>query len=167
VIAVVTAGDLPEPARIVSNWLAPDQRQLARPVLAMGEVNYAGEAVAAVVAESAYQAHDAVTAIDVDYEPLPSTADVMEARQLGSPRVHESEASNVAREQRFAYGDIDAAFADAPVVVRERFALSRIAGAAMETRVATAAWDPDTETMTVWSSTQGVFSVRQAVCDAL
>src|SRR5581483_6372666 len=55
VIAVVTAGDLPEPARIVSNWLAPDQRQLARPVLAMGEVNYAGEAVAAVVAESAYQ----------------------------------------------------------------------------------------------------------------
>jgi carbon-monoxide dehydrogenase large subunit len=167
VLAVVTAKELAEPARNVSNWIAPDQSQLARPVLALDEVNYVGEAIAAVVAETAYQAHDAVAAIDADLEPLPSVANVIEAAQPGAPLVHEGETSNIAREQRFQFGDVEAAFAGAPVTVRERFALARIAGAAMEPRVATAEWNASEEVITVWSSTQGVYSVRQAVADAL
>ncbi|HEX6488199.1 MAG TPA: xanthine dehydrogenase family protein molybdopterin-binding subunit [Candidatus Dormibacteraeota bacterium] len=167
VVAVVTAQDLTQSARSVSNWVSPDQAQLARPVLAEQEVRYVGEAVAAVVAESEYQAQDGVAALEVDFEPLPAVADVMQAREAGAPLVHSSEQSNVGREQRYTFGDVEAAFAGAPRVVKESFALARIAAAAMETRVATAQWEPAESVLTIWSSTQGVFSVRQAVADAL
>lgn len=167
VLAVVTAADLPETAQTVSNWIAPDQRQLARPVLAVDEVNYVGEAIVAVVAESAYQAQDAAAAIDMDLGPLPSVADVLASAAPDAPRVHSSTDSNVAREIDLGYGDADAAFADAPVVVRESFAAQRICGAAMEPRVVTAEWNEAEGEATVWSSTQGVFSVRDAIADAL
>lgn len=167
VVAVVTAADLPETARTISNWVSPDARQLARPVLADGEVNYAGEAIAAVVAETAYQASDGVAAIDFDLDPLPAVADVIQAAEPGAPRVHESEASNSARHAEYGFGDAEAAFDGAPVVVRQRFAAQRIVGAAMEPRVVTAEWDADAGEATVWSSTQGVFSVRDAVAAAL
>ncbi len=167
VIAVVTASDLPESGRSVINWVSPDQRQLARPVLAEGEVNYAGEAIAAVVAETPYLAADGVAAIEFDLEPLPATADVLEAARPEAPLVHGTLESNIARDADYGYGDAAAAFEGAPVVVRERFAAQRICGAAMEPRVVTADWDGRNQEITVWSSTQGVFSVRDTVAEAL
>src|SRR3970282_2803173 len=47
-----------------------------RPLLAAGEVNHVGEAVAMVVAEDRYQAQDAADAIDVDYDVLPAVLDI-------------------------------------------------------------------------------------------
>lgn len=50
-----------------------------RPLLARGEVNHVGEAVAMVVAENTYQARDAADLIEVDYEPLKPVIDLKEA----------------------------------------------------------------------------------------
>jgi carbon-monoxide dehydrogenase large subunit len=136
-------------------------------VLALHEVNYSGEAVVAVVAESVYEAQDAAAAIEVDYEPLPAIADVVEAARDDAPKVHDQGGSNVAKVAHYEFGDIDAAFTGAPITVKERFAAARICGAAMEPRVATAHWLPDEGSITVWSSTQGVFSVRDTVAEAL
>jgi len=167
VIRVLTAKDLPAGARAVRNWLPAEMEHLARPVLAETEVNYSGDAVAAVIAEHAYQAHDAAAAVEVDYQPLPVAIGVQQAIAADAPRVHEQTESNVARSADYVFGDIEAAFAGAPVTVKETFQTARICGAAMEPRVATATWHPGEEELTIWTSTQTTFSVRDTVADAL
>jgi len=97
VIKVLTAQDLPPTGRTVKNWLPPEMEHLARPVLAESEVNYVGDAVAAVVAEQAYQAHDAAAAVEVDYEPLPAVIGSGQAVQPNAAKVHEQTQSNIAR----------------------------------------------------------------------
>ena len=72
VVAVFTASDLPtEPIHEIA--LVPEE--FAQPALADGEVRYVGEYVAAVVAESAAVAEDAVELVDVEYDALPSVND--------------------------------------------------------------------------------------------
>jgi carbon-monoxide dehydrogenase large subunit len=167
VVRVLTAGDLPPTARGIKNWLPPEMEHLARPVLVDGNANYVGDAVAAVIAEHAYQAHDAVAAIEIDYEPLPAVVGGAAAIATDAPRVHENTESNVARSAEYAFGDIDAAFRDAPVTVKETFTTGRVCGAAMEPRVATATWHQGEGELTMWTSTQSTFSVRDTVADAL
>src|SRR5437764_1951374 len=167
VIKVLTAQDLPPTGRTVKNWLPPEMEHLARPVLAESEVNYVGDAVAAVVAEQAYQAHDAAAAVEVDYEPLPAVIGSGQAVQPNAAKVHEQTQSNIARSAHYRFGGIDAAFAAAPVTVKETFQTARICGAAMEPRVTTATWHPGEEELTVWTSTQTTFSVRDTVAEAL
>ena len=73
--------------------------ETAQPVLARGKVRFAGEAVAAVVADSRYLAEDALALIDVDYVPLPVTVSAFQA-SAGAP-VHDE-----APEQRPAHPDL-------------------------------------------------------------
>src|SRR5207245_6092977 len=62
-------------------------RPWAQPVLARDVVRHVGEPVAVVVAESAYQLADALEAVTVEYERLPSLA-TAEAAAASSARVH-------------------------------------------------------------------------------
>lgn len=167
VVRVLTAADLPPTARGIKNWLPPEMEHLARPVLVEGRANYVGDAVAAVIAENAYQAQDAVTAIEIDFEPLPAVMGGAAAIATTAPRVHENTESNIARSADYTFGDIEAAFRDAPVTVKETFTTSRICGVAMEPRVATATWHQGEGELTLWTSTQSTFSVRDTVADAL
>src|SRR5919204_1655863 len=167
VLLAMAADDLPESARHLSNWLPPDMKETARPVLAQGDANYVGDAIAIVVAEEAYQASDAVQAIMVELDPLPAAGDVNAATAPGAPRVNNATDSNIARHSEYAYGDIDAAFAADSVVVKTTLSAARVCGAAMEPRAVTANWHPGESTLTVWDSTQSVFSVRDQVAEAL
>jgi carbon-monoxide dehydrogenase large subunit len=167
VLAVITAADLPGSANGIANWAPADRPELMRPVLAGDRVRYAGEAIVAVVAETEYQAHDAAAAVEVDLDFLPAVTDVVAAAQPGAPRLHDTAENNLALDKTYAFGDIGAAFHDAPVVVKETFVTSRICGAAMEPRVATASWDEAEQELTIWDSTQTVFSVRDTVATAL
>jgi carbon-monoxide dehydrogenase large subunit len=167
VLLVLTADDLPAEAKHLSNWLAPDMKATARPVLARGEVNYVGDAIAAVVAEHEYQAQDAVQSIEVELDPLPAVGDVAAAIAAGAPAVHAGTPDNVASRGEHTYGEVEAAFAGDVVTVKERLSAARICGAAMEPRAATASWHSGDETLTVWDSTQTVFSVRDEIARAL
>jgi carbon-monoxide dehydrogenase large subunit len=80
---------------------APPQHSLA-----VGTVRFAGEAVAAVVAETYMQARDALEAITVDYSPLPVVADMAAAVAAGSPLVWDAATGNIAAEMR--HGDTEA-----------------------------------------------------------
>jgi aerobic carbon-monoxide dehydrogenase large subunit len=122
----------------------------AHPPMAVDEVRYVGEAVAVVVARDRYTAADALSAIEVDYEPLPPVLDMRTALDEGSPKVHE--AGNKCYEWVFANGDIDAAFADAPVVLERTFRQQRLIPCAMEPRAVVASWLDDQ--VTLWSATQ-------------
>lgn len=161
VLGVWTAADLPATAaRVREDWAAPPLDEYSRPVLAIDEVNHAGEALAIVVAADPYLAGDAAGLIEADVEPLPAAGNLAAALATGSPPVHAAFATNVGRTDTAAFGDVDAAFGDAPIVVRDRLEMRRIYGAAMEPRAVTAA--PDGEGgLTVWTSTQAVFSVRE------
>ena len=103
----------------------------AHPAMAVDEVRYVGEAVAVVVLPGDAAA-DAVAAIDVDYEPLPAVLDIRRALDEDSPKVHE--AGNKSYEWKFANGDLDAAFRDAPVVLERNYRQQRLIPCAMEPR---------------------------------
>jgi aerobic carbon-monoxide dehydrogenase large subunit len=122
-------------------------------------VSYPGQAVACVVAESAAQAEDALDELAVEYETLPAVASMDAALRPDGPRVHP--AGNVAARHTQRVGDVAGALAGADLVLRERFALHRGAGMAMETRGIAARWDADLGQMTVWSTTQSPQILRR------
>ena len=130
--------------------VTPDIVIPAHPPMATEEVRYVGEAVACVVARDRYTAADAVSAVEVDYEPLPPVLDIRTALDASSPRVHE--AGNKSFEFLLQNGDLDAAFRDAPVVIERTYRQQRLIPTAMEPR-AVVGWNEGDE-YTLWSSTQ-------------
>jgi aerobic carbon-monoxide dehydrogenase large subunit len=167
VVAVWTAADLPETAGGLSDWGPEDMVARGRPILNAEEVNYVGEAFAVVVAETAYQAQDAAEQVAADLDPLPGVGDVTTATAKDAPKVHADTESNVARAKTRSYGEIRSAFGKDSVTAKIVLTTSRIAGAAMEPRAVTAAPDEETGGLTVWTSTQNVFGVREAIAGAL
>ena len=111
------------------------------PVLARDEVRYAGQPVAAVLAESRAAAEDAAELIEVDYEPLDA---VLDARTSEITLSHWHKRA----------GDVDGAFESAAHVVRASHALPRLAPVPMETRGAIASYDEAGDMLTVWVSAQ-------------
>jgi aerobic carbon-monoxide dehydrogenase large subunit len=119
--------------------------------LARGEVNHVGDAVAMVIGEDKYDVVDAAQSVRVEYEALPVVVDVEEALK-DEVLVHESLATNKVHEWSMGGGDVDAAIAEADVVVEQRIVNHRTAGAAIEPRGVIAEYRAGS--LTVWSSTQ-------------
>jgi carbon-monoxide dehydrogenase large subunit len=142
-------GSLPSAWQVTPDWVAPPH-----PPLASEEVRYAGDAVAVVVAESREQAVDALEAIDVEYEPLPVVLDMEQAMADGAPLVHSDKGTNVCFRYSDTYGDIDAVFRDAPVVVKRRLVQQRLIPSAMEPRSVVVAPVAAAGEYTVYSATQ-------------
>src|SRR5438094_6610294 len=86
-----------------------DVRQAPQWALCRDRARYVGEIVAMVVAESRARAEDAVDLIEVEWEPLPPVADMVEAGEAGSPLIHPEWGTNVAVSFTHAIGDPDAA----------------------------------------------------------
>jgi carbon-monoxide dehydrogenase large subunit len=122
--------------------------------LAVGKVRHVGEAVAAVVATDRYAARDALELIAVEYEPLPAVVDMEKALEPGAPLVHEEWQDNVAYTFTIDAGDIERAFREAEVTVRQRILNQRLAPLAMEPRGVVAHYHAANRSLEVWSSTQ-------------
>ncbi|WP_229691022.1 xanthine dehydrogenase family protein molybdopterin-binding subunit [Sphaerisporangium melleum] len=120
------------------------------PPMAVDMVRYPGEAVACVVATDRYRAADALEAIEIDYEPLPAVLDMTAALREDSAKVHE--AGNRAYTWKYAEGDIDAAFRDAPVLIERTYVQQRLIPSAMEPRAVVAQSEGDH--FTLYSATQ-------------
>ena len=165
VIAVWTADDLTEASSGLSDWGPEDMVYKPRPILTRDRVNYVGEAFAVVVAEAEYQARDAAERVAAELDPLPAVGDVTTATAKDAPRVHEDMDDNYARKHVTQFGDIESAFAEDSVTARVHLTTARIAGAAMEPRAVSAKPEPDG--LTLWTSTQNIFGVREAVAAAL
>ena len=156
VVAVVTAADLrdavrPLAPRLTGGGFVPT----AWSALADGEVRFCGEAVAAVVAGTPYLAADGRDRVRVEYEPLRALATVDEALA----------ADSVLFRRTGRRGDVEAVFAGAAHVLRERFTHGRLAAAPMEPRGAIADWDG--ECLTMWASTQIPSVLRSTLASAL
>ncbi|HEY4025507.1 MAG TPA: molybdopterin cofactor-binding domain-containing protein, partial [Candidatus Dormibacteraeota bacterium] len=105
--------------------------------------------------------------VALDLEPLPAAGDVVAATAPGAPLLHEGVAGNLAGVTRRTIGDAAAAWTGAGVVVSRRLRLARVAGAYLEPRSVTAAWDQAGDSLTLWSSTQSVYGVRHQVAAML
>ena len=109
---------------------------------ATDKARFVGEPVAVVVARNRYLAEDAAEAVVVHYEPLPAVVDVERALEPDAPVLHEAVGSNLAGHRRLVYGDPDRAFAEADVVIRERFRYPKYGSTPIETYGVIARWDP-------------------------
>jgi carbon-monoxide dehydrogenase large subunit len=149
--------------------LREDEAEESPPIwpLARGKVRYIGEAVVAVVAESRYQAVDAAEAVVVDYDVLPSVTDPEAAMEDGAPILYAGVKQNIGARWDRDFGDIEAAFHDAPVVAKARIRSQRLAGVPMEARAVAATPDPLINGITVWTSTQAPHWNRNSIAEAL
>jgi carbon-monoxide dehydrogenase large subunit len=136
--------------------------------LARDRVRFIGEPVAVVVAESVTQAVDASELIEVDIEPLDVVVDPFEALADGAPLLYDNVANNIGmRKGGPRGGDVDAAFASAPVKVKARIRSNRLNAVPMEPRAVAAAPDPITRGLTVWTSTQAPHWNRNSIAENL
>jgi CO/xanthine dehydrogenase Mo-binding subunit len=74
--------------------------------------------------------------------------------------------SNIARHFRFENGDLEAGFKKSTVVVEREFHTATVHQGYIETHNSTALWTADGN-VTIWTSTQGSFSVRNQVSELL
>ena len=138
-----------------------------QPMLAVDKVRHVGEAVAVVLAESRYQAQDAVEMLVVDVEPLAAVVDAAASLTPEAAIIHEEYSSNLIGEFAVEKGQITAALSSAPLTLRRRFYTHRYAGIPMECRGVIGAYDQRTDSVTIWSATQVVHSVRREAASVL
>ena len=115
-----------------------------------------------MIADNRYHAQDAADLIQVDYEPLSVVVNPEEATQDGAPQLFDDVPNNIAFHWVASSGDVavEAAFAEAEVVVSERIVQQRLLPTAMEPRSALAQWNSGTEELTIWSTTQNPHIAR-------
>lgn len=136
-----------------------------RPSLAVGRVRHVGEAVAAVVAETAAQARDAADLVTFDVDPLPVNVDCTKA-VISDPIWPDHAPDNTALHWRG--GDraaVEEAFARAAHVTRLRLIDNRCAVATLEPRAAVADFDSENGRYILHVCSQGVFGMRGMLAD--
>ncbi len=161
VVAVFTGEDLKEQlGSLPVGWVVPDTKEVPHPPLAVGTVRYVGDAVAAVVATDRAIAADAAALVEVDYEELPVVVDAETATKSGAPQLHDDATGNIAFEWEIGPGDIEEAATQAEVIVKQRIINQRLIPNSMEGRGVVADYNPGTNQLTVWTSSQIPHIVR-------
>ncbi len=121
------------------------------------EANFHGAPVAAVAAESLGKAREALARIEVEWEELEPLLDPEEAVRQKSFVDDEP--------RRYERGDVDAAFADADVVVEAEYRTQTVLHNSMETHQSVCRWEGDT--LEVYISTQYIWGVRDSIAGQL
>jgi 2-furoyl-CoA dehydrogenase large subunit len=131
-----------------------DTPNVPRRPLAVDIARYAGEWVAAVVADTRARAEDAAEKVRVAYERRPFVLDAEQALRPGSPPVHAEHGSNVLLDRTFVWGEVERDFAASPHRLSLRVKWGRSSTVPVETFGVLANWDPWREILDVWASIQ-------------
>ncbi|MCC6780086.1 MAG: xanthine dehydrogenase family protein molybdopterin-binding subunit [Hyphomicrobiales bacterium] len=131
-----------------------DTPNVPRRPLALDVARYAGEWVAAVVADTRAIAEDAAELVEVAYEPLPFVLDGEEAYRPDSPKVHAAHGSNVLLDRTFVWGEVEQDFAESPHRLALTLKWGRSSTVPIETFGVLAIWDPWREVLDVHASIQ-------------
>ncbi len=152
VLAVITGKEValetkPIPARAITK----PARQY---VMAVDKVRYVGEPVAAVVAEDPSIAEDALDLIDVEYEPLKTVVKIEDAIKEDAPVIFEEAGSNILMHDKLVHGNIEEAYKEADLVVKEYFKVHRYSSTPLETWAIIAQYDAAKESYVAWANDQ-------------
>ena len=178
VIAVLTGRDLA--AGEIEPFYGPVLPD--RPLVAIDRVRFSGEPVAAVIAEDIDVAHEALTLIDVEYEPLPAAVTAEEAAAPTATRIHEEVPTrdyktfpdlvlhpgvgkNVCNYFRLRKGDVDAGFAEAVEIFDDVYRTPAQQHGNLEPHVTVAQIDDGD--VTIWTSSAAPYTVRAQVAETL
>jgi CO/xanthine dehydrogenase Mo-binding subunit len=164
---VMTPAHLPRPMP----RFGPQRRD--RPVLADGETKYHGEPVAAVAAETRDAAEEGARLVRVECEELPAMHTLAASLAPDAPLVQDPAlrpddplaGTNVLREHRYAWGDLEAAEREAAVVVEGTYRFPMVTQFAIEPHAFMAA--PDGEGIAVWSAIQHPYWLQRIIADLL
>ena len=181
--AVVTSADIVEPtgrASELSEGAMVNYKFLSNNVLATDKALYKGHAIAAVCASNTHIAEQALKLIEVEYEVLPPVMNAKDAMKADAPLLHDrlasmttatiraggvlddndpTQGSNLANKFEFQLGDLEKGFAEADFIVEKETSTVAVHQGYIEPQSGTAQWHED-GTLTVWSSSQGHFTVR-------
>jgi carbon-monoxide dehydrogenase large subunit len=166
------AGSVPDTLPRASKVLhasedAPEAFNLpAYHLLPVSQVQFEGEAMAIVAAETRYLAEDAVEALAIDYESLPPVLDPEVSLSSGCDQLFEDVPGNLALEGR--YGSTEepgTVFDDAALVLRRRYRMNRSGNPPLETLGVIAHFE--NRRLTVWSTIQRPHILRIALADIL
>jgi CO/xanthine dehydrogenase Mo-binding subunit len=180
--AVITNADFPAADDIIEDLgeSATNLKWLLDNILASDKALYKGHAVAAVCATDPHIAEDALQLIDVEYELLPPILNVRDAMLDSAPLLHPEmrtvkmlarfvpgpergpRPTNIASTLQFRNGDVEEGFAESDIIIEREFETTMTHQGYIEPQNGTAHWNKDDE-LTVWTSTQGAFSVRDQV----
>ena len=186
---IVTAADLfqQENKVVESGETTENMRLVSDRLLASKKVLFIGHPIAAVAATDPWIAEEACKAIKVEYELLRPVIDVLDAMAPDAPLLHENLTKGAMGnlDPRFAkvkdqtpintnavnhvqnkFGDVEAGFAEADVVVEREFRTATVHQGYIEPQTATALAHSDGQ-ITIWVSTQGHFAVRQMTASLL
>ncbi|MCB9763303.1 MAG: molybdopterin-dependent oxidoreductase [Alphaproteobacteria bacterium] len=159
--AVLTGADLPVNYGVIP--VAMDEHALA-----VDKVRFIGDEVAAVAAVDRATALRAARAIQVEYEPLEPVLSIEDALDPQKPILHDGrrKASNVLRRVHQRYGDPDAGFARADVILEHTYTYPGSTHVPLETHVALAQATAEGK-LTLWSSTQIPHYLHRALARVL
>ena len=160
VVAVLTGAELANDkiGNLICGWMIHSKdgspmKMAPHPALAAETVNYVGDAVAVVIAETLAAARDGAEKVKVDYEELPAVTETGKAKD--GPQIHEVAPKNTIYE--WSLGDakaVDAAFASAKHVTKLDIINNRLVPNAIEPRAALAEYDAGNEQLTLWNTSQ-------------
>ncbi|MDQ6892797.1 MAG: molybdopterin-dependent oxidoreductase [Acidobacteriota bacterium] len=160
VLAVATGRDLP----ITFGILPVSQDEHA---LCLDRVRFVGDPIAAVAAVDEDAANDALAAIEVEYEDLPTIGSIEEAVATHEPRIHDyGDRDNFHKLVSMEFGELDEGFARADVVRDDLFFYEGNTHLPLEQHAAVADFGPDGK-LTLWSATQTPHYVHRALAKVL
>ncbi|MGD0025039.1 MAG: xanthine dehydrogenase family protein molybdopterin-binding subunit [Xanthobacteraceae bacterium] len=142
----------------------PKGLRTPRAILAVDKVRAVGDRVAFVVAETLAQARNAAELIEIEYQPLPAVVTVEDAVKPGAPAVWDEAPDNVAFTLMMGNKEAtDAAFANAKHVVSLKVKNARIAANSIEPRAANGQYHPDSDSYTLYATSQNPHGTRSEV----
>ena len=162
---------------VITGQDVPTDSAAARKVMAKGKALYKGHPVAALAAVSAHQAEQALALIEVEYEVLKAATEVRDAMADDAELLHDDQTttemgeatdkhSNIATHFRYEQGDLDQGFASADIIVEKEYSTATVHQGYIEPQNGAAFWNTNGE-LTIWVSTQGAFTTRDALAGVL
>src|SRR6516225_8564252 len=168
VLAVLTGAELAADkiGNLICGWMITSKdgsqmKMAPHPAIAHGKVNYVGDAVAVVIAETLSQAKDAAEKVKVDYQLLPAVADPAKAQGQGALQIHEVAARNTIYQWHLGDANaVGAAFRAAKHVTKLDLINNRLVPNAIEPRAAIGEYDAGSDSLTLWNTTQNPHVAR-------